>query len=80
MLTQILFYAILFGMKQYDFPHSIRFTSQNREILGEIKKRFPTPISAAGLVNYILTNYGIPRYKRESKLPQIRPFTRRNNH
>jgi len=64
--------------KQYDFPHSIRFTKDNRKLLGDLKKKFPVPISAAGLVNFILTEHGLPGYQRKSQLPHIRTFTRRN--
>jgi len=62
--------------KQYAFPHSIRFTKDNRKILGDLKKNFDPPISAAGLVNHILTRYGIPGYNKHSSLPKIRPFRR----
>jgi hypothetical protein len=62
---------------EHTFPHSVRFAADNRNTLANIKTSLP--ISAAGLVNHILREYGIPAYKRSRKngLSQMRPYTRR---
>lgn len=62
---------------EHTFPHSVRFAADNRNTLANIKTSLP--ISAAGLVNHILREYGIPAYKRDKRtnLGQMRPYTRR---